>query len=295
MTWDDLRPHRIIDFQRVGVALFAAGVLALGIGVATGDKADGKSSSPAPGFTPVAQVVAPTSAGPDAPPVVTPSDTNVPPDTAPAPPANNAAPPAQPPSNSGPPAPSQTGPAPPLPSQPQGPAPTATPQRVAVTPTPVRGTPVPRAPGAPVPAQPPAPAPLGAVDLGTLEQKLYVLQNAFRSAQNLGTLQLDPRLVAIARMRAQDMVSRNYFAHTSPTGDTAFGLLNQAGYVYTIAGENIARNNYPDTETANIAMDGFLNSPSHRENVMDGRFKNVGIGVAVGPDGMKYFAVVFAS
>jgi uncharacterized protein YkwD len=146
-----------------------------------------------------------------------------------------------------------------------------------------------------VPPQPPAPPPLGAVDLGGLEQKLYVLQNAFRNAQSLGSLQLDPRLVAIARMRAQDMVARNYFAHTAPTGETAFGLLSQAGYVYTIAGENIARNNYPDSETATIAMDGFLNSPSHKENVMDGRFKNVGIGVATAPDGMKYFAVVFAS
>jgi uncharacterized protein YkwD len=159
----------------------------------------------------------------------------------------------------------------------------------------VRTTPVPRAPGAPVPPQPSAPAPLGAVDLSALEQKLYVQQNAFRNAQNLGALQLDPRLVAIARMRAQDMVARNYFAHTAPTGETAFSLLSQAGYFYTIAGENIARNNYPDAESASIAMDGFLNSPSHKENVMDGRFKNVGIGVAVAPDGMKYFAVVFAS
>jgi uncharacterized protein YkwD len=122
-----------------------------------------------------------------------------------------------------------------------------------------------------------------------------VLQNAFRNGQQLPSLQLDPRLVAIARMRAQDMVARNYFAHTSPTGETAFALLNQAGYAYTIAGENIARNNYPEAEAANVAMDGFLNSPSHKENVLDGRFKNVGVGVAQGPDGMKYFAVVFAS
>jgi uncharacterized protein YkwD len=166
---------------------------------------------------------------------------------------------------------------------------------MAATPTPVRTTPVPRAPGAPVPPQPSAPAPLGAIDLSALEQKLYVLQNAFRNGQALTALQLDPRLVAIARMRAQDMVSRNYFSHTAPTGETAFALLSQAGYLYTIAGENIARNNYPDAETATVAMDGFLNSPSHKENVLDGRFKSVGIGVAVAPDGMKYFAVVFAS
>jgi uncharacterized protein YkwD len=128
-----------------------------------------------------------------------------------------------------------------------------------------------------------------------MEQKLYVLHNAFRAAQNLGALQLDPRLVAIARARSLDMATRAYFSHTAPTGETAFALLGQAGYVYSIAGENIARNNYPDVEAAGVAMDGFLNSLSHKENVMDGRFKNVGIGVATGPDGMKYFAVLFAS
>lgn len=259
-------------------------MLALGVGVATGGKADGKSTPATASFTPVAQVVAPSNVGPDVPPAA-PSNAN-PPAT------NNSAAPAAP--NPAPPAPGQPGPA-----QPQAPAAppeaTATPQRAVATPTPARGTPVPRAPGAPVPPQPSAPAPLGAVDLSTLEQKLYVLQNAFRNAQSLGSLQLDPRLVAIARMRAQDMVARNYFSHTAPTGETAFGLLSQAGYFYTIAGENIARNNYPDAESASIAMDGFLNSPSHKENVMDGRFKNVGIGVAVAPDGMKYFAVVFAS
>src|SRR3954464_8147012 len=94
-TWDDLRPHRLIDFQRVGVALFVAGVLALGVGVATGGKADGKSTPATASFTPVAQVVAPSSVGPDVPPLAPPS--NDPPaannSTAPGP--ANPAPPSQ--------------------------------------------------------------------------------------------------------------------------------------------------------------------------------------------------------
>src|SRR6187397_2738351 len=96
---DDLIPRRFIDFQRAGVALFAAGVLALGIGIATGSKADGKSTPAVASFTPVAQVVAPPNAGPDVP--VAPAN------PAP-PPANNTAPP---------------GPAPANPAPPPGPAP----------------------------------------------------------------------------------------------------------------------------------------------------------------------------
>src|SRR3954467_12529563 len=94
-TWDDLRPHRMIDFQRAGVALFLAGVLALGVGVATGGKADGKST-PAPGFTPVAQVVAPSNAGPDVPPAAPANGApaSVPNNAPPAPASGNPAPPA---------------------------------------------------------------------------------------------------------------------------------------------------------------------------------------------------------
>ena len=127
------------------------------------------------------------------------------------------------------------------------------------------------------------------------EQDLLNAHNAARTSAGAAALTMDPKLVTIARARAQDMATRSYFSHTSPGGDTAFSLLGQAGYTYTIAAENIARNNYPDAQCVSVAMDGFLNSPSHKENVMDGRFKNVGIGIAVAPDGMKYFAVVFAS
>src|SRR3954454_9872135 len=81
---DDLRPYRFIDFQRAGIALFVAGVLALGIGVATGSKADGKSTPAVVSITPVAEVVAPSNAGPEIP--VSPAN-NIPG------PSTNAAPP----------------------------------------------------------------------------------------------------------------------------------------------------------------------------------------------------------
>jgi uncharacterized protein YkwD len=132
------------------------------------------------------------------------------------------------------------------------------------------------------------------VSLQFLEQQLYDMHNGERGRAGLGGLRIDPTLMAIARQRAQDMAAKNYFAHTSPSGETAFSLMGAYGYGYSIAGENIAKNNYPDSESPGVAMSGFMNSPTHRANVLDARYAYVGVGLAYGPDGMKYFAVVFA-
>jgi uncharacterized protein YkwD len=123
---------------------------------------------------------------------------------------------------------------------------------------------------------------------------MFASHNQYRAAGGLAGLQIDGALVAIARQRAQDMASKNYFAHTSPSGETAFSLMDAYGYAYGIAGENIARNNYPQSQTVGVAMDGFMNSPGHRANIMESQFTRVGIGVAFDGNGMIYFAVVFA-
>ena len=127
-----------------------------------------------------------------------------------------------------------------------------------------------------------------------MEAAMFSQHNQQRAAAGLGALSVDASLTNIARRRAQDMAAKNYFAHTSPTGETAFTLMNGAGYVYALAGENIARNNYPDAESVSVSMSGFMNSPGHRANILDGRYTKVGIGMAVDANGMKYFAVVFA-
>lgn len=66
------------------------------------------------------------------------------------------------------------------------------------------------------------------------------------------------------------------------------------GFVFATAGENIARNNYTTAQSAGVAMTGFFNSPPHRANLRDPNFNLVGVDMALGADGMKYFAVVFA-
>jgi uncharacterized protein YkwD len=123
---------------------------------------------------------------------------------------------------------------------------------------------------------------------------MFDRHNAERAAQGGAALQVDAALVSIARSRANDMAANNYFAHTSPSGVTAFTLLAQAGYGYSIAGENIARNNYQPAQTVVTAMTGFMNSPGHRANLLDARYTRVGVGVVTGAGSMFYYAVVFA-
>ena len=138
-----------------------------------------------------------------------------------------------------------------------------------------------------------APPQAPAVSLGGLESQMYSSHNQLRSVNGVSGLALDATLVAAARQRAQDMASKGYFAHTSPTGETAFSILDGYGYAYAIAGENIARNNYPQSQSVQVAMDGFMNSPGHRANILEGQFTKVGIGVATAGNGMIYYAVVF--
>lgn len=175
------------------------------------------------------------------------------------------------------------------------PLPTATPAPLATAVAPARAAPIPPAASVPVAPTSAAAAALPSVALTAFEQQFYDLHNAARSRAGLAGLRIDPTLTSVARQRAQDMAARNYFSHTSPTGQTAYTLLAGAGYGYVLAGENIARNDYADSQSVSVAMNALLNSPSHLENILDRQFTNVGVGIAFGANGMKYFAVVFSA
>jgi uncharacterized protein YkwD len=124
---------------------------------------------------------------------------------------------------------------------------------------------------------------------------MFVSHNGERVRAGVGELTLDGMLVRIARERAQDMASRNYFAHTSPSGQTAFELMLAYGFNAGASGENLARNNYPTGQSVAVAMVAFMNSAGHRDNLLDPKYTRIGIGHAPGADGMNYFAVLFAA
>jgi uncharacterized protein YkwD len=165
------------------------------------------------------------------------------------------------------------------------PAPTSTPLPPA-TPTPL---PLP-------PTEPPLPPPAPAAQPATLtafEADILAGVNGERIAAGLAPLQLDGALVAVARERSADMVQRGYFGHVSPSGDTAFSLLDRYGIPYGWAGENLARNNYPDEECVFVAVRDWMASEGHRENMLNVHYTAIGVGAAVDSSGMKYFTLVF--
>jgi uncharacterized protein YkwD len=109
----------------------------------------------------------------------------------------------------------------------------------------------------------------------------------------MAPLQLDSSLVMVARERSNDMVKRGYFGHVSPTGDTAFSLMDRYGIPYAWAGENLARNNYPDDESVAVSLRDWMASQGHRDNILGSHYQTVGVGAAVDGAGMKYFTLVF--
>lgn len=94
-------------------------------------------------------------------------------------------------------------------------------------------------------------------------------------------LRLDSRLSQAADAHAEDMIERNYFAHLSPLGTTPAQRVAATGYHYRLVGENIASG----PETPGEAVEGWLASPEHCENIMDPRFVATGIGFAANQRG----------
>jgi hypothetical protein len=79
-------------------------------------------------------------------------------------------------------------------------------------------------------------------------------------------------------MKANDMATNGYFSHTSPTGKTPWYWLEQVGYNYQFAGENLAIN-FTDSQDVTNA---WMASPEHRANIEKGQYTEVGTGVATG-------------
>ncbi len=102
--------------------------------------------------------------------------------------------------------------------------------------------------------------------------------NTERASDNLPTLRVNPVLEAAARLKADDMAQNGYFAHVSPSGTTPWHWFDEAGYSYTRAGENLAVN---FVDSADVVA-AWMNSPKHRENIMNQYYEETGIATARG-------------
>jgi uncharacterized protein YkwD len=102
--------------------------------------------------------------------------------------------------------------------------------------------------------------------------------NKEREAQSLGDLKLNDLLSQAAFLKAQDMLANNYWAHTSPNGVEPWKWFGDVGYNYSVAGENLAKN-YP---TADATVDAWMNSETHRANILNDKYVDVGFAVVEG-------------
>jgi hypothetical protein len=104
------------------------------------------------------------------------------------------------------------------------------------------------------------------------------LTNQERQSQNLQTLAVNPILNEAAEMKAEDMATKGYFAHTSPEGKTPWYWLQKVGYKYQYAGENLAIN-FSDSKDV---TDAWMASPTHKANIVKGNYTEIGTGIATG-------------
>ena len=117
--------------------------------------------------------------------------------------------------------------------------------------------------------------------------------NGERAKAGLPALAIEERLVVLARERSNDMMTRGYFSHTTPEGKMIFDFLDGGGVYSPYAGENLARTNAEANQAIQLAVSGFMNSGTHRKNVLNSHYTHLGIGEATTPEGMRYFALVF--
>ena len=128
----------------------------------------------------------------------------------------------------------------------------------------------------------------GAYALTLQEQKAVMLLNESRKAEGLEPLKVNLRLAKLAADYAMDMNKRKFFAHIDPDGKDPFDRMAAIGIDLPNEGENIALS--PDVETAHKML---MESPLHRENILNPKFAEIGIGVRPDSRGGIYLVQEF--
>jgi uncharacterized protein YkwD len=124
---------------------------------------------------------------------------------------------------------------------------------------------------------------------GTAEAKLWQLMNGARVNNGLRPVQQNSTLVSLARWRSKDQIRRDYFSHTVlGTSYQVFHWYDLNGLNYRYGGENIGWNSgYSDADSAVAIHEGFMNSPSHRANILNRDWTHGGVG-AYAADNVSY-------
>lgn len=104
------------------------------------------------------------------------------------------------------------------------------------------------------------------------DQTITNLTNQQRETKNLPHLTWNADLASSALAKAQDMCQQDYWSHANPQGEHAWGLIEDSGYRYRYAGENLAKGYTTDEQR----IFAWMNSSSHRANILNPDFKEIG-------------------
>lgn len=139
----------------------------------------------------------------------------------------------------------------------------------------------------------------GSITLRAKEKRTLALHNKARTDRGLKPLCVNAKLTRAARSHSREMIEKDYFSHNSYNGESAgIRLSRRFGYDWSVCGENIA-GGYGTSGEPDPIFKLWMNDPPHKANILDGRFRQVGVGTHTGnykgKDGYTMYTVDFGS
>lgn len=122
-----------------------------------------------------------------------------------------------------------------------------------------------------------------------MARRVIELVNAKRAAHGIEPLAENQKLDMLATTKSRDMRDNGYFDHKSPTLGHAQDMMTAAGIRWLAAGENIAAGQ----RTPEEVMNGWMNSPGHRRNILSPKFTEIGVGYVEGGPNGRYWTQMF--
>lgn len=127
--------------------------------------------------------------------------------------------------------------------------------------------------------------------LSAVEMEVVRLVNVERQKEGLAPFTASSELSNVARKKSEDMATNNYFGHTSPTYGSSSNMMKTFGIKFNMTGENIAKGQL----SAQSVVKGWMNSPGHRDNIMNPRFNTIGVGFYQSGNGANHWTQMFTN
>jgi len=128
------------------------------------------------------------------------------------------------------------------------------------------------------------------IPLGEISEKTFALVNAERTKAGLAPLKKESRLVRIALRHSEKMASEGRLFHRFPGYPELKERLFAEGLTFTAFAENVALSSERSPERVH---QGFMDSPSHRANLLNPSYNALGIGVSIDSEGDLYVTEIF--